>query len=1257
MRRSMIFIEYFKTIIKKSGEFHTAKQKKKNCMKRELYLLLTAMFFTLGVKGNNYVPLKVGGFNDNIIITDTTDLSSKGTIDDKTTFFASSIRGEGSLPAFLHTPEGIVFELSATNENNALNLNSKTGKPSAGTLTFQEPVKTEELWMLCTASGNSVNVKVTVFYEDGTSKSSYVPIEDWYLASPKQASIWGLSRLNKETKSISNNFAVYAKKIAVDPSKRITSLNISRTSGECAAILAISAKGSPLISRIPSNGIGQQTVSIHSFSGQSNETNNVHNLLLADNTKKWTDNQSDKPWVIFDLTDVYSLDRLVFKDAKSQETTGNNVPEFWFYTSEGDINTWNETYHGQNKDNENIKDILFSVPIPAKYVKVVFNKSAGGDINIYGLDLFGVLKKRIDKNGLISVGKRIIAFDNAVSGVTTPINLLDGNNSTGVSSWNFTVPSAGNSRYVVIDLGRDYSVDKFKLYDAKSISSSGNNISGYTIYSSTVAPDLNLINPALDSNGTLWTKIAETNNSQEVAIKENNLAQPVKARYIKLEIPASQINSSGRIYAFEIYGTVYDGLITPEGKVLKISNLANAKTVSTQNSSLRRDNIVQYKDAASNSQRWKITETEDNNYVITNLSTGLPLTMPGQPAEPIALTQDSLDILRRGLLWNISLVPNYTDRYYITNASLLGGTTPLYLCSSSNTEGAYLTVQTKPNGVNNAYIWKLSEEDETEEAPNDVTRDNAFNKWKTMFYKKENTGYSISGDRGWGGAEMMEMILDGYETTGEEKYKEMYDQLFSYFRTAFNAEGNWMNNDFNDDIAWMTIGCVRAYRMFGTKDYLDIAKFHFDAMYKRALLPSGALRWKENTNDGTTSCVNCPSIIAACYLAQALGDDSYYEKAKDIYVFQREKLYDPNNGQVFDTEGNRWAGTYNLGTFIGAALMLREKYGDIPYLQDAIKTANYTRGDKYNFNVINDEGNGNDLPGFKGILMRYLRKYIVDLNVAEYLPWMHLNAKVAYNNRNANGLIDTRWGSKTIDTQSVGAWGTYNAVSLLINVPSYADLSKDAYRDIEAESFNYISGPYVVNAPTGSKCLSNIKNDNYVGFMNIDFSGNPANYAHFSVSNADAENARIEIHQDNQNGLLLGTVNIPKTGSLDAYQTVETNVTSVSGLNNIYLVFKTDGQPFNVDKFSFTTTPVSSINKNMETAPRFSVYPSVVNKNEIINSSLLTGKATFISLQGIEVTKQTVESGKITTAGLQSGVYLLKLDNAGKSYYEKIIIR
>ena len=70
----------------------------------------------------------------------------------------------------------------------------------------------------------------------------------------------------------------------------------------------------------------------------------------------------------------------------------------------------------------------------------------------------------------------------------------------------------------------------------------------------------------------------------------------------------------------------------------------------------------------------------------------------------------------------------------------------------------------------------------------------------------------------------------------------------------------------------------------------------------------------------------------------------------------------------------------------------------------------------YQGGVINTEDEGNDLPGFKGILARWLGKLVYEGGQTQYLDWMEKNAQTAWRNRNSSDIMWTRWADKTQDT-------------------------------------------------------------------------------------------------------------------------------------------------------------------------------------------------------------------------------------------------
>lgn len=429
-------------------------------------------------------------------------------------------------------------------------------------------------------------------------------------------------------------------------------------------------------------------------------------------------------------------------------------------------------------------------------------------------------------------------------------------------------------------------------------------------------------------------------------------------------------------------------------------------------------------------------------------------------------------------------------------------------------------------------------------------------------------------------------------------------------------------------------------------------------MYARALLSHGGLRWKEGDGDGSNSCINGPAQVAACYLAKAIGDNTYYTKAKKIFDYQYRVLYDRNSGRVYDsalgeTVTNTWASTYNQGTFIGANLMLYEYYGDPLYLSVADKVATYTKNAMYANKVINNES-GRDLDGFKGILMRYYRKYMVDHLKTNFIPWLHLNAKIAFNNRNSDGIIGTLWGTKTPEV-SQDAFAASTAVSLMVNTPLLQDLKKNPFDIIEAEDFDYISGPIAEDCPDGTENIGNTQNNYYVGYMNVDFGTATADKAEFRISSI-AAGGSIEVRLGSQTGQLIGKADLPATTDWKSYVTVSCDIANVTGLQHIFLVFKGTGYIVNLNWFYFLDSK-TEVEKVYST--NFQVYPNILHRGENLffqfaNNDLLK----IYSANGkLVVEKKLQNSDFFSTANLHPGIYFLRLENTSKINQSKFIVK
>ncbi|MDR1119292.1 MAG: carbohydrate-binding protein, partial [Dysgonamonadaceae bacterium] len=551
--------------------------------------------------------------------------------------------------------------------------------------------------------------------------------------------------------------------------------------------------------------------------------------------------------------------------------------------------------------------------------------------------------------------------------------------------------------------------------------------------------------------------------------------------------------------------------------------------------------------------------------------------------------------------------------------------------------------------------------------------DRYFNQLKTS------TGF-------WGEAEMMETLLDAYETTGKQEYKTMFEEVYAHFVSTPAGWGqpgngrNWSWNDYNDDIAWAVLASVRANLMFGQHpsrsiDYLTIAQTNFNMMYTRALLPSGMLRWCEapSGNLGSNSCINGPAEVAACYLAIATGNDSYYEKAKDLYALQRRYLYEPTTGKVFDsgswngetfTIGNRWVSTYNQGTFLGAALMLYKRYGDAQYLNDAHKIVECTRNDLCNTRgIIKVCGSGDDLQGFKGILMRYLRRYVVDLALPDKVEWLQRNAIHAYNNRNSQGVSWTAWWEKSAENFVFSdgynfanqPFGCSTAVSAAFNAPLSADLIiKNAFEPIEAENFDYVKGVYVERSDDTTAVVTNICGDYYTAYNHVDFGDEQAIGATFVIQADGQAERQIEIRMDSLTGTLLGTALVPDTGA-DEWITVTCPVTGVSGRRHIYLVYKNSTSTgFKMDNFIFHREGEGL--EDLSFQPQIELFPNPVT--DALNVKFpYDGRLFVYNSHGKAIDSVHVSSGAATlnVNNYNAGIYFVRIITGSRVFISKFL--
>ena len=630
-----------------------------------------------------------------------------------------------------------------------------------------------------------------------------------------------------------------------------------------------------------------------------------------------------------------------------------------------------------------------------------------------------------------------------------------------------------------------------------------------------------------------------------------------------------------------VYNALNQVSAITSGSIYEIVSKASDKPLDVFNASIANSgNVDTWSDTKSDSQRWRVDSVGVNLYTITNVANGKLLHIANMtPANSVNVDQ-YINTKNNYVKWAIT---KQNDGFF--NIQTAANTTfVLNESNSGSADGANVALYKSAGTA--AQSWSFILQAPQDAAPTAAVADKVFAAWKTKYIDNNRTGNEVIAREGfWGVAEMMEIVDDAYEVTGNTKYSTMFTTMYNQF---LNQQGtDWMWNTYNDDITWMVLACTRASILTGSTTFLAKAKDQFDKMWARANHDGSWLTWNQGTA-GTNSCINGPAMVACCYLAQATGDTSYYNKAIALYTWSKGKLfmsttgkvndnYNPANGAVGD-----WSSTYNQGTYLGAAMMLYNYTKDPTYLTEAQRIAQYTKVTMASSGVYNWES-GPDLNGFKGIFMRYARRYVVDANKTDFIPWLQLNANVAYNNRNSENLIGTNWGTRTVETISLSADSTLKiipafaastAVSLLMNCPYSTTLIKKAYNTIEAENFDYLKGVSAETCPEGTLNLSVIKSGYYSGYNNIDFGLKGSESALIRLACTTAGNT-IEIHLGSPTGVLIGTATTTNTGSLTTYADITCPVTNVKGLQNVYLVYKGTGTICKVNNFKFIEAAVA----------------------------------------------------------------------------------
>jgi predicted alpha-1,6-mannanase (GH76 family) len=289
----------------------------------------------------------------------------------------------------------------------------------------------------------------------------------------------------------------------------------------------------------------------------------------------------------------------------------------------------------------------------------------------------------------------------------------------------------------------------------------------------------------------------------------------------------------------------------------------------------------------------------------------------------------------------------------------------------------------------------------------------------THHFNDNNLGTIVRFDY-WPEAHGLDVLVDAYQRTQSDVYKQ---RIYDFYEGVKAKNGGTFYNNYYDDMGWHGMAHMRAFEATGDARYEASAKelwTNIVAGWNED--DGGGIPWNhENNTAGKSKGVpsNGPAAIIAARRWQkyketeVIGGHTNLEWLNMIYSWIKENRVVQQSGRVFENINDKngdW--TYNAGTYIGAALEYYKITGNKVYLNDAIKTADWTTSTLVNTNnkVLSDwaEQENHDVNLFKGIFVRYLTELIRTKDLPEstrkrYVSFLKNSGQILW----ANGTAKT----------------------------------------------------------------------------------------------------------------------------------------------------------------------------------------------------------------------------------------------------------
>lgn len=394
------------------------------------------------------------------------------------------------------------------------------------------------------------------------------------------------------------------------------------------------------------------------------------------------------------------------------------------------------------------------------------------------------------------------------------------------------------------------------------------------------------------------------------------------------------------------------------------------------------------------------------------------------------------------------------------NKLLYGVIFLMFTASCGSYEDVYIPVTSFPQ-----YAWGAAADSST----------GAFvtTYWNTTHHVFNNTfNGQITWNDYWPEAHGLDVLVDAYLRTGDARYKQAIYDFYEGVRQKNWYSSNW-ENEFYDDMGWHGLAHMRALEATGDTRFEGSSRDLWGWIAKGwSDYEGGGIKWRKGSDelgDSKGIPANGPAAIIAARRHQKYPDEvveglSDLAWAKRIYDWMKYNRTVLASGRVYetfnDTNGDY---SYDVGTFMGAAIELYNITGEKVYLNDAIKVANYHIGANINTNnrVMTDygeqagnNGGGHDVNLFKGIFVRYFTILIQHPDLPEadrkrFILFLKNNANYLWTHGTQKSPIKFSYSWWQIPGDDV-VWGDLrSAISGATTIEAMALLEKEGFLNKE----------------------------------------------------------------------------------------------------------------------------------------------------------------------------------------------------------------